>query len=367
MGDSIFDLTDKTGYESPWKENWVKVASTSSGSVNFLNSNRTYEIKKDILLKFKFYGYENLLYRKDYDVTLTSSNSSLSISSDSWSVENGNVFLTKVSLDKPATVKLYIAINGARKHTFEIKFVDSSKSSTTASKKSLTPLKGVKSNPLNLTEKQKAQFKAVALAETAHGLKGLYDICWIYFSRITDLGFEKGMSGSVPYSTKNINYKLWMYYLGHGSDYKDDDYQGGGKLSKYITDNGWFTSRIEPRAKEYIKFIDENVFIANPINKYKGWHGQGYWGDINFNPDDKKGDQWYMARQYYLLQIEGKVTKKYVQILEELNGDGRIKDQTSFIFDTKKIEKYFKDNPSLLPEPEKVTQYKYLDGKKFKR
>jgi len=229
------------------------------------------------------------------------------------------------------------------------------------------PLKEVLCTPLNLTEKQKVQFIAVVLSESSHGLNNLWDIAWIYFSRVSSMGFEKGMLGSTPYKTKNSNYRLWMYYLNYGNEYKDYNYQGNGKLSVYIKKNGWFTTKIIPRAKSCIKHIKDNVFSSKPKNKYKGWYGQGYYNDLNYNPSDKKGDQWYMTREYYLLQTENKVTKKYVQILEELNENGRIKDQTTFLFDVIKIEKYFKDNPKKLPKPENVKKYRYGEGKKFKR
>ena len=128
MGDSIFELTEKTGYESPWDENWVKVEMSSSTSVNFLNKKSSYEINEEHLLRFKFYGYENWLYRKDYDVSLSSSDTTLHITTKSWELENGNVFLTKVSRDKPGKVELYISVNGYHKRTYEIEFVDSSES-----------------------------------------------------------------------------------------------------------------------------------------------------------------------------------------------------------------------------------------------
>lgn len=229
------------------------------------------------------------------------------------------------------------------------------------------PLKEVICPPLNLTDTQKAKFIAVVLSESSHGFESLWDIAWVYFSRVSDKGFESGLSGSVPYSSKNSNYRLWMYYLGYGNEYKDYNYQGNGKLSDYIKNNGWFTTKILPRAKKCIEYIKKYVFADKPRNKYKGWHGQGYWGDINFNPDDGKGDQWYMAREYYLLQTENKVSKKLIQILVELNGDGKIKDQTTFIFDVVGIEKFFKDNPKMLPNPENVKKYNYGDGKSFKR
>ena len=236
--------------------------------------------------------------------------------------------------------------------------------SVISSQKLIQPI-GVTCKPLNLNAKQKAQFKAVVLSETSHGFKSLWDVSWLYFSRITDMGFEKGISGSIPYTSKNINYKLWMYYLGEGDEYKNIDYLGDGEIKYYVKINGWFKNTVEPRAKNCISYIDKFVLNSKPINKYVGWYGQGYWKDLNLNPEDSKGDKWYKARAYYLLQVHGKVNKILVVMLEELNGSGTFKDQTTFIFDEIRIEQFFKNNPSKLPAPEKVKKYIPMDGKNF--
>lgn len=144
MGKSIFELTDKTGYNSQWEEDWANAGRTGSSSINFLNKKSSYEINEEHLLKFKFYGYENWLYREDYDVSLISSNTTMYISTNSWTVENGETFLTKISLDKPGKVKLYIAVNGYNKRTIDIEFVNSSKSANTKSVKNVVSEKKIK-------------------------------------------------------------------------------------------------------------------------------------------------------------------------------------------------------------------------------
>ena len=152
MGDSIFEFVDKFGYKSPFG-NWVEEdfpdsssssKSSGSSSVNFLNKKSSYEINQEHLLKFKFYGYENWIYRKDYDVKLYSSNTALSISTKSWTLENGEVFLTNISLDKPGKLKLYISVDGYNKRTIDIEFIDSSKSANTKSIKKVVSEKNIK-------------------------------------------------------------------------------------------------------------------------------------------------------------------------------------------------------------------------------
>ena len=101
------------------------------------------------------------------------------------------------------------------------------------------------------------------------------------------------------------------------------------------------------------------MFSKNPETCFKDWIGQGYWGDLDMNPDDPKNEvqdpKWYQARQYYWLQLEKKVTQKYVHIMR--TGIG-----TSFIFDEVSIGKFFKANPKLLPDADKVKKFRNKDG-----
>lgn len=135
MGKSIFDLTDKTGFQSRWEEDWVEKenngthlsesskAASGSTKVVLLTEERVFAIKTDILLRFKFYGPESWYNTPDSTVSLTSSDSNVDIKSPAkWTVENGWGFLAEISKEKPAKVKLYIDIDGTRKHTFDVEF-----------------------------------------------------------------------------------------------------------------------------------------------------------------------------------------------------------------------------------------------------
>lgn len=134
MGKSIFELTDKTGYSSRWEEDWEKTelkshnsskesAASGSTKVVILTEERVFAIKTDILLRFKFYGPDSWYNTPDSTVALTSSDSTVDIKAPAkWTVENGWVFLAEISKDKPGKVKLYIAIDGSRKHTFDVEF-----------------------------------------------------------------------------------------------------------------------------------------------------------------------------------------------------------------------------------------------------
>ncbi|GAB5416635.1 MAG: hypothetical protein Crog4KO_21230 [Crocinitomicaceae bacterium] len=358
---------------SPDHESSLETKGNSFPNITFKGSHPSkIKINSKKLLYFLISG-NNASNGNKFGVNLENGNKNLSFTTRHWpSVERGWTLKTNVKSNEVGTYDFRFKINGYyTKSKLSLTFYDPNakvqNESITTSKKTLNELTSVAAKPLNLTKKQEAQFKATVLAETSHGLSGLKDISWIYFSRITDKGWTKAMNGSAALKNKDPNFRLWMYYQGFGDEYKDYNYMGAGKLSKYVKSNGWFTGKIEPRGKAYMAFMDKTVLSDNPKNKYQNWHGQGFWGDINRNPSDGKGDQWYMARQYYLLQVEGKVSERLVVMLEELNGDGQIKDQTSFIFNVKAIEKYFNDNPNQLPKPEKVKKYTYGEGKKFKR
>lgn len=375
MGKSIFDLTEKTGYNSPWDENWAEVEIAQSGtpSVNFKGgAPDKIKINTKKLLVFKIGGTYSGWGGTTLHISLKNGNKELSFTTTKWSAERGWTIKTNVTGSKVGTytVQFYVGANAST--TISLTFYDPNDTGAVekgvTKEKAITPLTEKTYSALNLTDKQKAQFKATVLSETAHGLTGLYEIAWVYFSRIKDMGWTKAMNGSAAFSQKNSNYRLWMYYLGEGDEYKDYNYQGNGKLSSYIKNNQWFTGRIEPRGKAYMEWLEKvpNPLSSSPKNKYGGWHGQGYWRDLNLNPSAGKGDQWYMAREYYLLQVEKKVSKQYVVLLEATNADGG-KDETSFIFDVNAIQKFFKDNPSKLPDPDDVKKYTNGEGKSFKR
>ena len=230
--------------------------------------------------------------------------------------------------------------------------------------------KKVKVPAINLKNNQKAKFISTVLSETNLGSEYLKDIGWVYYNRVRIKGFDagEGMKASSAYRLKHPNYKLCLYYLG-----LTKEYAGVGKeyasfkysnviLSKYIKENGWFVKKIEPNIKKMKSFIEKEIFSSSPETCYKDWIGQGYWADLDMNPDDKRNKdkltKWYEARQYYWLQLQGKVKIKYVHIMRDGNA-------TSFIFDEVKIKEVFKLNPKLLSKPEHVKKFNTENGLNF--
>jgi hypothetical protein len=213
----------------------------------------------------------------------------------------------------------------------------------------------VKVQALKLTDLEKAKFISTVLSETNMGSEYLRDIAWVYYNRVDKYGVENkmGLNASNAYRNKNKNFKLCMYYLGKGNEYANFKYDGV-ILSKYVKENGWFTKKIVPNITKMKTYIDEAIFSKTPETCFKGWIGQGYWADLDYNPEDGYGDKWYMARQYFWLQLQKKVTTKYVHIMRDGNA-------TSFIFDEDNIKKFFDKNSKLLPEPKKVKKF-YNNG-----
>lgn len=208
------------------------------------------------------------------------------------------------------------------------------------------PCKGLK-----LTTKQKAQFITVVMGESNLGDVLLYDVAWIYLNLVNDEGFDTALSRTSVYTKRNkkiqSNYKLSMYYLGQGDEFKNYLYDGMGHqpLSKYI--NGeYFIKFVEPKYKAMMAFLEREIFVVTPMSPYKGWHGQGYWRDLNLTGegDDPK---WYKARQYYWLMTENKDKEHPMEKLIVKLSDGNY---TTYIFDEDKISAFFEKNPTLLPD-----------------
>jgi hypothetical protein len=220
--------------------------------------------------------------------------------------------------------------------------------------------KKIKVNGLKLTVEQKPQFIATVLCETELGNEILYEIAWVYYNRVQLYGFDdkKGIKASTAFREKQPDYKLCSYYLGVGNEYANIKY-GNFTIKSYIATKE-FKEKKEPKFIKLKAFIEKEIFSANPETCFKDWIGQGYWGDLDMNPDDvnnkNKDPKWYMARQYYWLQLEKKVVVKYVHIMRT----GGI--STSFIFDEINIAIFFKKNPNLLPAPEFVRKFRSIEG-----
>ncbi len=248
--------------------------------------------------------------------------------------------------------KAFITCDGISAETQEFKLGSEKKNENKSEETSnLVEPKKEKEKQLSLTEKQKAQFISVALGETHNGDVALWNITWVYFNLVSDLGFEKGMKRSSFYNNKPETYKIFMYYLGHGDEYKDVKMANNTKISDWILTD-YFKNGIQKKIDLFKQYLENDIFIEEPINLFPNWYGQGYWKDLNLI-GEKDNTKWYQARVYYWLQIERKVKNRYIKILE----DGF---NTSFIFDEDNIIKYFKENPEKLPEKKsKVKQFYY--------
>jgi hypothetical protein len=208
---------------------------------------------------------------------------------------------------------------------------------------------------LKLTEDEKKKFICTILCESQLGNEKLQDIAWVYYNRVNLYGVDhhSGLKASNPYRKKLLDYRLCSYYYKIGNIYANDKY-GDFTIKGYI-DTKLFKSKDEPKFKKMELFIEKEIFCEKPKTCFKDWIGQGYWGDLDLNPDDPlnsiQDPKWYMARHYYWLQIEKKVTIKYVHILRAGTG-------TTFIFDEKKIASYFKTNPKMLAKPKDVRKFR---------
>ncbi|MCZ8296748.1 MAG: hypothetical protein O9297_05980 [Flavobacterium sp.] len=207
---------------------------------------------------------------------------------------------------------------------------------------------------LKLTEVEKLKFISTILCESQLGNESLYDIAWVYYNRVRLNGFDawNGMKASSAYRLKQPDYKLCLYYFKIGNEYASVKY--GNFTIKSYTETNVFKNTKEPKFLKLKKFIETNVFVKNPETCFKDWEGQGYWGDLDMNTDDPNNGghdpKWFMARQYYWLQLQNKVKIKYVHIMRSGTG-------TSFIFHEKEIAKFFKSNPTLLPKEENVKKF----------
>ena len=161
------------------------------------------------------------------------------------------------------------------------------------------------------------------------------------------------MKESSAYRLKQRDYKLCLYYFKIGNQFASEKY--GNFTIKSYTETKEFKNTKEPKFLKLKKFIETYIFSSNPETCYKDWEGQGYHGDLDMNTDDPNNayhdPKWYMARQYYWLQLQNKVKIKYVHIMRTGNG-------TTFLFHEKEIDIFFKKSPTLLPNENDVRKFK---------
>ncbi len=221
---------------------------------------------------------------------------------------------------------------------------------------------------LSLTDNEKAKFIATIYGES-QGELDLKDISWVYLNLINRSGFEKGMNNSSFYSLeendKYRTFRVIMYLLGEGDEFKNNDVNGKSSIKEFCETNGGFVKKvISPKLKELKKYIEENVFVQNPMSCYKGWFGQGYWRDMNIRVVDKTHYRriWAMATQYFYLQNEKKVNTVLVKEFVAYNFKGE--NITTFLYDSDEILKYFDKNPKMIPDDYyKIKELNYYDKK----
>jgi|GEM_PF-3495665 len=208
-------------------------------------------------------------------------------------------------------------------------------------------------NAINLTKEQKAKFMATVLVESTNGNKGLWDIAYVYLNLVGSLGFSKGLKRSSAYREKHYLYKAHLFNLGFGKSYKKNRGSTESRDWDYPTVENYAKTHFSNRKhiQEFKAFCENKIFTSDPKSKYKGWEGQGYYGDMNIRSHREIDKRWAMASQYFHLQDQCKVDKILVVKLHDT-----IKkpfDSTTYIFDAKKIRQYFKNNSQNLPKYEK--------------
>lgn len=214
---------------------------------------------------------------------------------------------------------------------------------------------------VSLSAEERAKFIATVLVESAHGKEPLWDIAYIYLNLVINEGLENGLRKSSAYNGKIFTYKAHLYHLGFGKQYAGlictEDNSMKGRAIEYQAKKFKSFKQVQ----EFIEFCKSKIFVNSPVSKYKDWEGQGYYGDMNIRMHDHR-KIWAMASQYYHLQKQCKVKDRLIVPLfdnsainnnKDIYKEG-IPDSTTFIYHSKKIIKYFTENPSFLP--------KYDDG-----
>jgi hypothetical protein len=208
------------------------------------------------------------------------------------------------------------------------------KDKTTALEPKVTEIKEKKqsntTDPASLTEEQILVLTAVVLGEGGSDYS-MREIVWVYINNIRRKGFEGAMKTSSTYSKNGPSakvavhqesFKSWMVTLGAGEEYP-------GVKSRSLGD-----------AQRLLKYIREEVLAHLDDNPIPDFTSQGYWGDLNNQKE--KGDHWHQARQYLYLWKQAKVTGELMVII----GSGI---KTSFLFDSRGIQRYFIEHPDQLP------------------
>ncbi len=227
-----------------------------------------------------------------------------------------------------------------------------------------------KTPTLTFTNKEMIAITATVMGETNHGALSLEQqqaVGWVYYNRIArDGSVTKGLNGSYAFnrpgksSLPTLWVMTWMVALGddtYANQSSEDEYQTKtiGQLARSPA-----ISQLVENAKALQVGLTADFKDPQINNPYPGFTGQGYWGDLN-RPDGI----WKMARIYFWLQEDGKVSGKFATTLVvKLRTEGAEK-STTFIFNEKALQEYFNQHPEQLPKDAKdVPVYNYTTDRR---
>lgn len=313
-------------------------------SISFKELPDIIEADKATLLKFLI-GGKSRWGKNNLTIDLLNNNKELVFTTKNWSNQDyGFTILTKVTPKKAGkfTIDFRVNNNPTNSLTFDTKYI-------------LQEPEIVSDTKVQYTEEQKAKLISIVYGESARDANLMVNIPWIYYNLTKNLGFEKGLRRSSfytnPYNNKWIaeSYRICMYYLGQGEQYKDYIIVNGMKVKDFCQDTHTpFVNRYKHNLDVIRSFFENNIFNAEKImNPYYNWDGQGWWDDMDIRKNNSDKTKWAKASQYFHLQNKGYVKYRFVK--EFIAYDGK-KDVTTYLCDDKNIEKYFKENPNNLPE-----------------
>lgn len=271
----------------------------------------------------------------------------------------GNTFEIEIESFKTSVIKFYAddddysLFNGGVSHVFcgGIRIGDCQ-----------DELRKETSKSLKLSLKDKALFRATVLVEASQGLKGLYDIAYIYLNNVIDskMKIEKGLFYSSAYRYEQYMFKVNTYYQclllninpplyadDKGTD-PEKNLSYGVKVKDYAKSEHFI--KYHEMINKYCEFMEKNIFCQQPQTYYLGWHNQGNRADLNIN-NGRDNRMWDKARQYYWLQKQCRVEERLVvELIDFRNGIRSNKnDATTFIFNLEKIVDYFNKHAENLP------------------
>jgi hypothetical protein len=321
-----------------------KEETTIIPSISLKKTPELIEVEKTTLLEFIISG-ESRWGKNDLIVELINEDKDVRFSTLKWTnVDYGFTIKTNITPNKAGEINIKFKVNNKETNPviIETKYI-------------LQEPKIVEEQKVIYTDEQKAKLIAIIFGESDGDANLMINIPWIYFNLTKSLGFERGLKRSSFYTNPKNNiyvaesYRICMYALGHGEQYKDYIIVNKMKVKDYCKETN--NSYIE-NYKRYLTIISTffESFIFNPNiikNPYYKWEGQGWWGDMDIRENGNR-KKWALASQYFHLQNKGFVKYKYVKELIAYNRRGE--DVTTYLCDDINIEKYFNKNPKQLPK-----------------